>query len=203
MISNFSSGIPYHTQRNNQVVPYASCNTTSMIMALKQAGRDLPPCYDKQPEDELSRFLRTQEAFQKQKELAGWSVGAYAPQEVHAVLEWGVNQWMGAEVDSFMTSARTADLLVELDSGGGAVLSGRFPMPSGDLGHIVSLAGWISNEHGEIEQWIIDDPYGNWHTGYTDYRGNDVLLSTNEFKRIFDRSGDGEYWAHLIRAHEG
>lgn len=197
---NYSLGIDYHSQRNNVLVPYSSCNTTSMIMALKQAHWTLPidRTYS-QPEDALTAFLRTPDAYDKQRELAPWSVTAHPPQEVHAVLEWGVNAWLGHEVDRFVLDARSPDLRNTLDSGGGAVLSGRFPLPRGELGHIVSLAGYVLEEE-TVTDWIIDDPYGDWHSQYRDSHGNDCDLSLAEFKTIFDRRGDGCYWAHVIRS---
>lgn len=199
MRRNYSQGIPYHTQRNNQIVPYGSCNTTAMVMALLQAGHDLPPHYDKQPEDELSRLLREKEAYDAQKKLAPWAVGKFPPQETHACLKWGVERWMGrGHIDVFRTTWRKSDLLVHLDSGGGVVLSGRFPIETGELGHIVSLAGYetLEEDGGEVVRWIIDDPSGNWHTSYIDQRGNDVNLSVDEFDMIFGRHSG--IWAHLV-----
>ena len=198
---NYSIHSEYHSQRNNAIVPFSSCNTTSMVMALKQARWGMPAdSLHEQPEDSLSAFLRTRAAYEKQKELAAWSVGAYPPQEVHACLRWGVNAWIGKEVDRFSLAVRAPELVAALDSGGGAVLSGRFPMPSGDLGHIVSLAGYVVDDaSGELIRWIIDDPYGDWHSQYRVHRGNDIDLTVDQFRQIFDRRRDGNYWAHIIR----
>jgi len=38
MVFNYSKDNDYHTQINNRRLPLSTCNTTSMIMALKQAG---------------------------------------------------------------------------------------------------------------------------------------------------------------------
>ena len=197
MTVNRSEGIAYHSQRNNLVVPLASCNTTSIVMALLQAGHTLPP-HDGQPEDALSRHLQTQEAFAKQRELAPWSVKDYPPQEVHVVLEWGTNSWMGAEVDAFTDGMVKQGLHLGLQNGCGFALSGKFPRRNGSvLGHIVSLAGYV--EHGGVVvEWIIDDPYGDWHTDYTDHHGNNVFLTDADFDAIF-RKGH-TYWAHVIGA---
>ena len=204
MRHNFSRNSDYHTQRNNLKVPFASCNTTSMVMALKQAGWKVPEDGVTQPEDALTEFLSTPAARDRQKAVAPASMGAYRPQEVHAVLEWGTNAWLHDTPDSFTTQATSKDLVATLKSGGGVVLSGRFPMdpPEADLGHIVSVAGYIEleSEH-EVTRWILDDPYGDWHTRYKVHRGNDIQFTRDEFTRIFDRKGDGHYWAHLIRSN--
>ena len=202
MEKNYSRGIPYHSQRNNQVVPFASCNTTSAIMALKQAHIPIIEFEDEQPEDSLSRILETEEAWRKMKQLAPWSYDKwgkpiYRPQEVHVCLEWGINLYVGESVDTFCSNLVLQDLVSNLDLGFGIVLSGVFPVESGELHHMVSLAGYVEEE-GSLSHYIIDDPYGNWHTAYTDHRGNDVRLTRDQFVEIFDRHG--KYWAHMIGA---
>lgn len=197
---NFSQDSEYHTQINNREVPYESCNTTSCIMALKQA--DWPMPVDEatiQPEDALTLHLKTPEAYEAQKRLAAWSVGGHPPQEVHIVLAWGVNTWIGAEVDRFTTAATLeVDIAGTVQEGGGVVISGAFPRPGETkLRHIVSVAGYCTTA-GDISHVIIDDPYGDWHTEYSSHRGNNVLLTRAEFDEIFIKD-NGRCWAHLIR----
>ena len=194
---NYSKDSEYHTQRNNAVVPYSSCNTTSLVMALKQARWPIPE-RGMQPEDDLSKFLQTPEAHAKLKDLAPWFVGTFPPQEVHATLEWGTNEWMKGTADRFTLGATSKDLVMALSTGGGAVLSGRFPREGApDMGHIVSLAGFV-RKNGEITHWVIDDPYGDWHSNYQNHHGNDIAYTHDEFDTIFRRD-TGFYWAHLIR----
>lgn len=203
MTVNYSKGSDYHTQRNNKVVPWSSCNTTSAIMALKQAGYGMPSHVKGQPEDALSKHLRTDEAYRKMMALAPWAFERksgnpiYSPQEVHSVLEWGINSWIGHDADHFTTAATMADLLGYLDTNGGVMLSGRFPLPGGEMGHIVSLAGYILAGE-QLTHWIIDDPYGDWRTEYRTVKGNDIALSVSDFELIFERPGG--IWAHLIES---
>ena len=203
MRKNYSTDFDYHTQRNNVHVPFASCNRTSMVMAFKQARWPVP--FDgRQEEDAVYEdIFNTEEAKNKQAELAPWSLGEYPPDQVHVVLEWGFNKWVGQDADTFSANARAADLLITLESGGGVVLSGRFPRPGAthDMGHIVSLAGYVMlDASSEIVRWIVDDPYGDWHSNYTDAKGNNIDFTLPEFERIFDR-GDGKYYAHMIRRY--
>ncbi|MDT8297887.1 MAG: hypothetical protein RQ801_06280 [Spirochaetaceae bacterium] len=52
---------------------------------------------------------------------------------------------------------------------------------------------------GETVGVIIDDPYGDWRTDYTDHRGNDVEMSLMEFAGVFRPCGKEEVkWAHLV-----
>lgn len=202
MEKNYSRGIPYHSQRNNEVVPHASCNTTSAIMALKQAGIDVIEYEGEQPEDSLSKLLETEEAWRKMKQLAPWAYDKwgkpiYRPQEVHVCLQWGINQYVGEPVDTFCPSLSLQNLITNLDHRFGLILSGTFPVDSGELHHMVSLAGYVE-EGGSITHFIIDDPYGNWHTAYRDQRGNDVRLTREQFVEIFNKRG--AYWAHVICA---
>ena len=194
MIVNYSKDIDYHTQINNKFVPYKSCNTTSIVMALKQAKIKLPP-HVGQPEDALTELLTTDEAYKIQKVLAPWSIDQYAPQEVHPVLEWGVNKWIGRTVDRFYSNTKIEDLQELLVTGKGVVLSGTFPLPNKELHHIVSLAGYIKEE--TITHYIIDDPYGNWFANYADPHGNNIQLPIDTFIDIFDK-GINQYWTHII-----
>ncbi len=35
-----------------------------------------------------------------------------------------------------------------------------------------------------IDGWIVDDPYGNFHTAYRDQHGNDVFFFFDQFDRL-------------------
>jgi hypothetical protein len=170
---------------------------------LKQAGWELPETAGRQEEDAVYEdIFNTDEARRVQAELAPWSVEHYPPDQVHAVLEWGFNKWMGEKIARFSHIARALDLIETIDSGGGVVLSGRFPMPAEeDLGHIVSLAGYVAYDgvvRDDIVRWILDDPYGDWLTHYGSDQGNNTVITAPQFKTIFDRGG-GDMYAHFIR----
>ena len=197
---NYSKNSDYHTQRNNKNIPGDTCNVTAAVMAIKQAGWTVPERKGIQPEDALWDVLRTAESYDYQKRAARWSVGWYPPEQVHTCLEWGINKWMGQEIDEFHERATKDQIYDHLKAKGGVVLSGNFPLDRGELGHIVSVAGWVGIDTvDEVVRWIIDDPYGNWNEQYSDIRGNDTLISADDFDRIFLRSG--HLWAHLVRPY--
>ena len=189
---NYSKDIPYHSQRNNEVIPHSSCNSTSMVMALKQAGHS---CYwgDGQPEDILTKLLLTPKYWQMMNRLNPKLKGmGYRPNEVHACLCAAANELIGKTAVVFSTKTPIDKIKKHLKNGGGVVLSGVFRLPNGNvLNHIVSLAGY--GDKG----YLIDDPYGNYKANYTDHRGNDVFVTHEEFNNIF--KGDQlAKWAHLV-----
>jgi len=215
MVFNYSKDNDYHTQINNRRLPLSTCNTTSMIMALKQAGvappcplkgeKELPFPSNVQPEDYLTDFLLSPEAYRKMKEMTPWffdrdtGKAIVAPNEVHQMLEWGVNTLLNREVDRFSTGVPIDTIIAHLKKGGGVVLSGEFRLKNRNLHHIVSLAGFVTDRHEDVTHFIIDDPYGNFRTNYQDQRGNDIWITRDEFVVIFKPGGNESLkWAHLV-----
>ena len=149
------------------------------------------------------------------RRLAPWAIdnasgqAIYPPNEVHAVLSWGVNELLNEPVSTFRVDWNPDELIQELTNGAGVVLSGTFPLKSGgELNHVVSLAGYrIDNSRegsrsprfAQLSGLYIDDPYGNYLTGYADRHGNNTPMSPEDFMRIMKRSGDWRKWAHVIR----
>jgi len=72
----------------------------------------------------------------------------------------------------------------------GVDLSGEFRLKNGDLHHIVSLAGFITDENEDITHFIIDDPYGNFRTDYQDQHGNNIKITRDEFMVVFKPGGN-------------
>jgi hypothetical protein len=218
MVFNYSKDSDYHTQLNNRRLPLSTCNTTSMIMALKQAGVEPPgplkgdkTIYlleggeDVQPEDYFTDFLRSPAAYGEMKELCPWFFDAetgkalVAPNEVHQMLEWGVNTLLKRQVDEFSTEVPIPEIVAHLMKGGGVVLSGKFRLKNRTLNHIVSLAGFVTGKNEDITHFIIDDPYGNFRTDYKDQHGNNIRITRDEFIAIFNPTGnEGVKWAHLL-----
>lgn len=207
MTINVSKDSDYHTQLNNKLVPLASCNTTSAIMFLLACGLELPVANGQQPEDALTALLETPGAYAQQKKLAPWSLGQFRPQEVHIVLDWGINTVVGADVCKFRDSTTQGRLVYELAHGRAAIVSGRFTA----AGHVVCLVGVDTDqadagdvqtaddvELERIRAWIIDDPYGDWHTDYKDQHGNNVRFTPDEFTRLTQQYYQNKKWAHLF-----
>lgn len=191
-MKNYSKGIPYHSQINNKLIPHSACNTTSIIMGAKQAGHDCNFGKD-QPEDVLTELCLTEKYWLMMDNInPKYRDQGYRPNEIHACLCAATNELFNKNIDIFSTEVAISKIKSNLDDGGGVVLSGKFKLPNGDiLNHIVSLAGY--GDKG----YLIDDPYGNFRTNYTDRRGNDIFITNDEFFTIFKGSEDYK-WAHLI-----
>jgi hypothetical protein len=191
-MTNYSKGIPYHSQVNNLVIPHEACNTTSIIMGSKQAGHE---CNfgEGQPEDVLTTLCLSKKYWLMMDNInPNYKKDGYRPNEIHACLCSATNELFGKDIDVFSTEVAVSKIKEHLDNGGGIVLSGKFTLPNGKiLNHIVSLAGY-----GD-DGYLIDDPYGNFRTNYADRHGNDIFITNDEFFTIFKGSEDYK-WAHLI-----
>jgi hypothetical protein len=89
MVYNFSRDSEYHTQINNKVISAETCNTTSMIMAHRQAEHKPIFAMDgEQPEDCLTSFLlKHPESRERMKYMYPWFVERNIPAyEVHEML---------------------------------------------------------------------------------------------------------------------
>lgn len=180
----------YYNQRNNQLWPNSACNVTSLIMALCQAGQldDLTEAQNRanrarraaglstysQPEDSLMAHLHTD----RWKEHAAAQLGEEyrnRPQEVWGTLVAGANDWMQDTVFHVDWDASLDDIRVWLDTGRGVVFGGHFP---GTGGHFVAVGGWTP--HG-LE---INDPWGNYLTGYRNQNGYGVEMPWTDFQVI-------------------
>lgn len=209
MVYNFSKDSEYHTQINNKVIPKASCNTTSIIMALKQAGHKPIFAMDGgQPEDRFTKFLlESEQSLERMKNRFPWFVEQKMQAcEVHEMLAWGINYLMTFDIDRFSKAIDIKTMANKLLEGCGIVLSGLFPVKKKKIGHIVSLAGFITIDDNSspsldnISEFIIDDPRGDFRTDYKDVRGNNIRITKDEFTDIFkDTENPNQKWAHIIR----
>ncbi len=180
-------------------------------MALKQAGVEAPfplKGVNVQPEDYLTDFLLSPESYRKMKEMTPWffdretGKANVAPNEVHQMLEWGVNTLLKKQVDRFSTGVSIETIIAHMIEGGGVVLSGEFRLKNRNLHHIVSLAGFVTDGNKDVTHFIIDDPFGDYRTDYADHHGNNIMITRDEFVEVFKPGGDDEVkWAHLISIH--
>jgi hypothetical protein len=201
----------YHTQRNNEIDPAFTCNVTAMVMALKATGIPFDYPQGVQPEDHLAAILATPEAFALRDSAYPWAKNAkIPPREVHGLLSWAVtDRLVGQNCTVFTTRASIQELLFRIARHKSAsVVTGRF-MPGG---HLVTLVGFeypgpdLSEATSParvdlsiVTRVIIDDPWGDVRTGYSNHDGNDVSLSVAEFDRLTrEYSSPGRKWAHIF-----
>lgn len=219
IICNLSLDEHYYSQRNNEVDPNNTCNTTAMVQALEIAGYDFPKIFPqyRQPEDKLTHFIRTEKRVLDYWRIidaanyAAWEKkkgGYYEPNEIHAVLSYGTNLFMGKKVTEFRDYYPIDSIVHEImGNEKPCVMSGKF----GNLNHIVTLVGCVifSNifrsknkeeiKFSNVKYFIINDTYG--FTG--DYRsgksGNNVLITPSRFLDEFkDLQCRTHKWCHVI-----
>lgn len=204
---NLSINDDYHSQVNNKYVPYGACMPTSFIMALKaervpvlEAGSELKRLswpmfifpHGMQPEDFLMSLMRSPWGEEMRDTIPWAKRGDIPPNQVHAVMSEAVNRIVGRKVTEFRSEATVSDLFLEIKNNHPAVVSGSFT----SSGHAVAVVGAKATPSGDLAEFIIDDPFGNYFTGYKDQRGNNVSFTIDQFKKVwagwyhaFDRGG--------------
>lgn len=195
-IYNVSKDKVNYSQRNNEVNPNKSCNTTSMTMAASYMPKIWElfinsPIYKnyakkfEQPEDCLQQFI-----------LDNKLRPTY-----HDDLSKAFNDFVGKNVTKFSMSVPIATLVAELKEGRPVVISGDFPKADGKtLGHIVCLVGCVFNNDNKTEvpdYWIIDDPYGDTLNDWQG-SGNDIKLTNEFFMKYIKEKGKSRKWAHIF-----
>ena len=200
---NLSKKENYYTQRNNKLFPFSSCGVTSMINALWSSNIPFTIPKNYQPEDYLTEMLESKEAYDIAKIKAPTLLKqGYEPRLIHVMLEWAVNRLVGYEADIFIEHTSIQTMIYNLWVNKNAcVVDGSFTKE----GHIVCVVGF-EYEHGMHANWeprsysdillsrikkiIIDDSYGNYFTGYTDQRGNDIEFDLETFNRLTNYKGN-------------
>lgn len=196
----------YHTQRNNEVLPLTSCGATAAVMALKASGWPVTAPRGVQPEDHLTGILLSPDAVERRGAIPGEWADDISPNQIHVVLSWGINQWMKKPAVRFTESGTLSEIVWRLYHRTALVMNGLFA----GLDHNVAVVGFITLQHEyewltgrdaidltKITAVIIDDPWGDYTTGYKDANGNDVRIELEEFDRITHRSG-GPKWMHIF-----
>lgn len=216
---NISLNKKYRTQRDNQLKPLGTCNTTAMCMALQYSGFQLPDTPYNQYEDALTNFLLTDPKVLEYYEqldpgsYKAWKTNpdspvVFPPNEYHNVLSFGTNLWMKKQVTKFSTTTPMQDILFDILKGRATAVSGVWAK----LHHIVCVVGFSTlqdtirdaTDPAQIDTekmlyMIIDDPYGNYKTDYKDSSGNDIYVPFSDYIAITKTQGSiTKKWTHRI-----
>jgi len=207
-IVNLSKDSDYHTQINNKQIPYASCNTTAAVMALKAAGMMFDYPEGVQPEDHFTHFMQQPAAWDLMRKVYPYAEQQGSiPQNFSPCMEWGINKIMGKTVDWFTRHATLRQMIWHLCNGRPMMMSGKFT-PSG---HFITLVGFKTLQSQVdllraedldmdlIEHVLVDDPYGDYHTSYRSHKGNNIEFDLDEYHQLTNlQSRDGSKWLHII-----
>jgi len=160
--------VAYFSQRDNPRFYWSTCNVTSIAMVLYYYG------------------VRSKDGGDFVDELLQWCLnyGGEGSQTDHNVLSAMIKAY-GFKT-SFSTTRRWSDLKSELINRRPVVLAGSFTA----AGHILTVIGYNSNGY------IVQDPWGNALTGYTDTEGRKLVYSYGYLDQV--AGPDGNIWAHFI-----
>jgi hypothetical protein len=240
-IFKIDQGVENYSQRDNEFkyihpitkVEMASgltmCNVTAYCEAAEINNFRFPGGSFKQPEDNFCDFLFNSKevmAYYKQKMPAMYDAfergdkNAYSPNEVHTVLAYAFNKWMGCSdtkpIATFKDNAQILDILSEIiEKDSAVVMSGTFPYKYnngtvGTIGHINVLVGLEYSkellEKNNINtkglnsvtslkkvrptNFIFDDPYGNLYKNFEPGTGNDVKIPYADFIKYYKPLND-------------
>jgi len=145
-----------------------------------------------QPEDALMTLLRSPWGYEMRDQYRWAKREDIDPNEVHMVVSEAVNRIVGAKVTAFETKKTVHNIFVELEAGHPVVITGSFT----SFGHAVAVVGVTYTPGGEIKEFVVDDPYGDFRTDYKSHKGNNIHIPIPEFIDIwsgwyhrFDKNG--------------
>jgi len=226
-----------YSQLNNKVNPKNTCNSTSMVMGLDYMGYKFPdeifPEFE-QPEDKLTMLCYTdQEVLDFYKNLSRpmfdqWIAetkkiseespslplkdyifkDSYPPNEVHAVLSFAVNKFVGKPDATYFKSDTTVEEMIkELTEKKPVVTSVAFGNPKNPINHLLLLTGVEIESNDEGKSWsplriFADDTYGRYDMKNKKYNlsvsGNDVDFQIDDFVACMKGIGSPRKWVHFF-----
>lgn len=208
---NVSTGKKYLTQRDNTVRPLGTCAPTSLAMLLTYSGTKLPE-YKGQLEDRLTEYANSNpevQAFYSKFDPSSFRARVPA-NEIHTVLAYAVNHFVGSHVVDFTFDNKPLGILKELRAGRPLVMSGVWA----GLNHVICVVGFNTDQNlgtiedgpelsvSEVKSMIIDDPYGDYRTGYKSTEGNDIEVPFDDFWLITKPRTAESKWAYRVHLEE-
>jgi len=161
--------VPYFSQRDNPRSPDATCNVTSISMALYYLG--VRPKTSRPLEDELLQWIIDRYGYDQQTD--------------NTILVQLIRAY-GFPKSTFSTTRQWAEVRNELTNRRPVVLGGDFTAS----GHIVCLIGYTP------QGYLVNDPWGNALTGYTSYDGSKLVYPYRYMDQV--AGPDGNVWAHFF-----
>lgn len=166
--NNVELNVGYLSQRDNPRFYWSTCNVTSIAMCFYYYG------------------VESQDGGQLEDELLQWCIdyAGEGSQTDHNVLTALIRAYKFKT--NFSTTSTWSQLKSELINRRPIVLAGDFTAS----GHIITVIGYNS------QGFIVNDPWGDALTGYSDTEGSHLLYPYNYLNQV--AGPDGNVWAHFI-----
>lgn len=162
--------VPYFSQRDNQIKPYSTCNTSSCAMVAKYLGAKISS------DDEYYTYV------EKYGESEDHSAQNQALTAINIKSTWNTN----LDFDDLDKSLEAGFPIVI-----GILHHGPLEAPSG--GHMLVVIGRNANR-----DYICNDPYGDLMTDYQSTNGNGVIYSRKVLSHRWLVEGPKSGWGRLF-----
>jgi hypothetical protein len=201
---NNSIGKSNYSQRKNPDDPSTpwnetaeTCNVTAAVTALEAAGWNLAKLnkglHDRSAMD-LLFFMRLNKSCLNE-------YSRIDPRRSVPMNEWmdilaiAVREYTGDQRIRCIYGMRRSEILDEISRGGTGIIHGDFQF-------VRSNGGWVKGGHYEalvgyqaqgadVIAWIVDDPYGDPHSGYISQYGNDIIMMNVDVDTMIKPIGTG------------
>jgi hypothetical protein len=175
-----------------------------MVSGLVSASWPLPAGKNKQPEDNLLEFIRSNPVVQKQWDLID-PQHKTPPNQWHELLCLGTNLWVerlyGPKIE-LLWQLSIGDIKEIIAKGGAVVVSGRFQDErSGEIGHIVPVVGYQTDDMDRVTHLILDDPWGDYETKYKIQRGDDIFMPVTDWLSMIREQNKQFKFGHVIKRY--
>ena len=178
----------YYTQRNNTIRPWAACMSTSYVMFLRGNNIMYGNSSGLADDDYFMKLLSTENAKSFCIKKYPWSKGI-PPCEIHGMYGSYLSFFVtGKRASNFNTHLTFENYIELIEQGKVVMTSGSFP---GLEGHAFCVIGI----HGD--DLVLADPWGNFHSGYTDHTGYGIRMTKKEFIKHVKPVGENCKWAHI------
>jgi hypothetical protein len=199
----------YRSQRDNVDRPGSSCNVTSAVMVLEASGH--PPTEieglkpGQQPEDFLSLIADSPEALEAMRERCPWFFkGGQAminPAEAPTMLDWIVGKAYGRALLHYREDLMVTAIAYQIDLKRAVVLRGQFT----PQGHVVACVGYreadgVAQNQRAITHLIVNDPWGDYMSGYKDTNGEHIALPMEIVIRVLRSYDSSLKVGHVVTA---
>lgn len=194
-----------YSQRNNPYKPYAACMPTTFVMWCIASRIDIESKIPQglAADDHCMRMLNTNEAMLfAQKKYPDLMRAGYFPNEIHGMYH--------SYLEPLIFGKTLSDFIYADEKTESGLTFAEYKSII-ELGHPIWTSGAYDGAKGPIEghanlfcgingeNLLNVDPYGNFHTNYTDDSGYGIEYTEQEFNEHIKPLGSKRKNAHILR----